>query len=276
MRLFSLLCQAALSPLVLKSGVHGRSMDRKSENLILLFDVARIISSKLETDELIQTIMEFATRVVRSEASSLLLLDEKTNELVFNVALGEKGDQIKEMRLKVGEGIAGWVAQEKKSIIVNDVSHDPRWSQKGDEKTKFKTRNILAVPLMAKGKLLGVVEAINQMNNEDFSDDDKHLFEAFASQAAIAIDNSQLFKRLKEEKEKIEMVFSEMSDGAVLIDEIGKTVLCNEGACKLLGLKEKTYARKNIAEIFTGFDVTPPLSVLVNKQEKVFPIEISR
>lgn len=251
-------------------------MKLKQSDMELLIDVSRILSSKIETNELIQTIMDFASRVVKSEASSLLLLDARTNELVFNVALGEKGDQIKEMRLKVGEGIAGWVAREKKSVIVNDTANDPRWSQKGDEKTKFKTRNILAVPLIAKGRLLGVVEAINQMNNEDFTDADQHVFEAFAAQAAIAIENSQLFNRLREEKEKIEMVFSEMSDGALLIDEVGKTVLTNEGASLLLGLGEKNYARKKISDLLKGFEVIPPVDLLIKKRDKVFPIEISR
>ncbi|MFH1379863.1 MAG: ATP-binding protein [bacterium] len=251
-------------------------MELRQKDMELLIDVSRILSSKIETPELIENIMEFASQVVKSEASSLLLLDERTNELVFNVALGEKGDEIKEMRLKVGEGIAGWVAKEKKSVIVNDTALDPRWSQKGDNKTNFKTRNILAVPLIAKGKLLGVVEAINQVNNEDFNDADQHVFEAFASQAAIAIENSQLFNRLKEEKEKIEMVFSEMSDGALLIDEIGKTVLTNEGACRLLGFGDKNYARKNITELLQGFEVIPPVEMIINKREKVFPIEITR
>lgn len=251
-------------------------MALRQSDMELLIDVSRILSSKLETDELLQTIMEFASRVVKSEASSLLLLDEKTNELIFNVVLGEKGDKIKEIRLKVGEGIAGWVAREKQSVIVNDTATDPRWSQKGDQKSAFVTRNILAVPLMAKGKLIGVVEAINQMNNEDYSAADQHVLEAFASQAAVAIENSRLFHRLKEEKEKIEMVFSEMSDGALLIDEVGKTVLCNRGACVLLGLGDKSYAMRQIAELLKGFEVHPPVDLLIKKTEKVFPIELYR
>lgn len=251
-------------------------MELRQADLELLVDVSRILSSKLDTDELIQNIMEFASRVVKSEASSLLLLDKKTNELVFNVVLGEKGDQIKEIRLKVGEGIAGWVAKEKKATIVNDVAKDSRWTSKADDKSKFKTRNILAVPLMAKGKLLGVVEAINQMNNEDFTEADQRVFEAFASQAAIAIENAHLFRQLREEKEKIEMVFSEMSDGALLIDEVGKTILCNNGACRLLGFGDMTYAQKNIADLLEGYEVTPPIDLLIKKQDKVFPIEISR
>jgi PAS domain S-box-containing protein len=249
---------------------------QRQSDIELLIDISRILSAKLDTDELIQTIMDFACRVVKSEAASLLLLDEKTNELYFTVALGEKGDQVKEIRLKVGEGIAGWVAKEKKPLIVNDVTLDKRWTEKADEKTRFKTRAILAVPLMSKGKLLGVVEAINQMNNADFNERDQRLLEAFASHAAIAIENARLFRTLREEKDKLELVFSEMSDGALLFDEIGKTVLYNNGACRLLGLGDIDYAKKLVSELLQGFDVQPSIEVLVKKLDKIFPVEISR
>ena len=96
----------------------------------LLLQANRILSSKLEVDDLLQAVMELATRVVKAEAASILLLDEKTNELYFDVALGEAGEEIKQIRLKVGEGLAGWVAEHKEPAIVNDVKSDPRWSGK--------------------------------------------------------------------------------------------------------------------------------------------------
>lgn len=251
-------------------------MTLRFSDLELLVDVARIMSSKLDLKELLETIMECATRVVKAEVSSLLLVDEKTDELYFDIALGEKGTDIKTIRLKMGEGIAGWVAQNRKPAVVNDVASDSRWTQKADDKTSFKTKAIMAVPLLAKGKVVGVIEAINRLDNQPFNDEDQKIFEAFASQAAVAIENAQLFNQLKEEKEKIETVFSEMSDGALMIDEVGKTVLYNNGACKLLGLGSRQYYRIDVEEMLKDFTITPSVSEILKKEEKVFPVEMSR
>src|SRR5205823_4719178 len=123
------------------------------------------------------------------ETGSLLILDEKTNELVFDVALGEAGKELKTIRLKVGEGIAGWVAKEQKPQIVNDPGKDPRWARKADQKTKFVTRSILCVPMLYQGQLLGVVQTINKKGSEGFTEDDMVILGAFASQTAVAIQN---------------------------------------------------------------------------------------
>ncbi|MFH1282502.1 MAG: ATP-binding protein [bacterium] len=251
-------------------------MTLRNSDLELLVDVSRIISSKLNLKELLETIMECATRVVRAEASSLLLVDEKTHELYFDVALGDKGDEIKTIRLKMGEGIAGWVAKNKAAAVVNDVSSDSRWTQKADDKTSFNTKAILAVPLLAKGRVVGVIEAINRLDNQPFSDEDQKIFEAFASQAAVAIENAQLFSKLKEEKDKIETVFSEMSDGALLIDEVGQTVLYNNGACRLLGLGDREYYQLKVDEMLKDFEIMPSIEDIMKKEEDMFPIEMVR
>src|SRR6476646_743269 len=94
----------------------------------LLLQANRILSSKLDVNDVLQAVLELATKVVRAEASSLLLLDERTNELYFDVALGTAKDSVKQIRLKVGEGIAGWVAKERTALIVNDVSKDRRFT----------------------------------------------------------------------------------------------------------------------------------------------------
>jgi len=173
----------------------------------LLLKANRILSSTLDINEVLKSVLEFATQVVQADASSLLLLDEKTNELYFNVALGEAKESVKELRLKVGEGIAGWVAQHRKPLIVNDVSKDKRFTQKIDKSTKFVTKSILAVPLITKGKMVGVVEAINKKDQKEFTESNREAFEVFANQSAIAIENAQLFSAVIHEKEKLNMVF---------------------------------------------------------------------
>jgi HD-GYP domain-containing protein (c-di-GMP phosphodiesterase class II) len=125
-------------------------------------------------------------------------LDEKAKELYFEVALGERGERIKEIRLKVGEGIAGWVASTGKPLIVEDVNKDPRFSKKADEKSAFVTRNMICVPVKIKDKLVGVLQAINKKEGQRFSHWDLEEFQSLSAQVAIAIENANLYKELRE------------------------------------------------------------------------------
>ena len=205
----------------------------KEQELELLLEVGRLLSSKLEIGELLTSVLQLSTKVVEAESASLLLLDEKTQELYFHTALG-LGEDAAKVRLKLGVGIAGAVAQNRRGEIINEVRQDPRWSPAMDAASGFVTRSILAIPMMLKGRLIGVLEAINKRGG-GFSEHDQRVFEAFASQAAVAIDNAQLFASLKEERFKLATVFAQMTDGAVLTDPSGKILLANEASGKLLG-----------------------------------------
>lgn len=173
-------------------------LEQRNYELSMLLEINKIIISTLDLDKLLNLIMNLAAKVVRSEASSLMLMDEASQELYFDVALGEKGEQVKQIRIKMGEGIAGHVAQTGLPLIVNDVSKDSRFAVKFDDSTQFKTKSILCVPLKVKNKIVGVMEAINNKDKGFFDLDNQYVFEIFASQAAVAIDNAQLFKKLRE------------------------------------------------------------------------------
>ncbi|OGR90528.1 MAG: hypothetical protein A2V88_17310 [Elusimicrobia bacterium RBG_16_66_12] len=229
---------------------------RDSRRLELLLEVGRLLSSKLEPAELLTTVLRLASRVVDTETASLLLLDEKSQELYFDVALG-LGEAAAKVRLKLGQGIAGTVAQTRKAEIINEVRKDPRWSPQLDEKSGFTTRSILAVPLLLKGRLLGVVEAINKQSGV-FDESDRETLEAFASQAAVAIDNARLFASLRDEKFKLATVFSQMHDGAVLTDHSGRVLLANDAARRLLGAEPA-----DLAGCLQDMTVTPPLAELL-------------
>lgn len=243
----------------------------------LLLQSNRILSSKLDIGDVLQAVMELATKVVRAEASSLLLLDEATNELYFDVSVGGASANIKQIRLKLGEGIAGWVAKERQPLIVNDVSKDPRFATKVDKSTSFVTRSILAVPLLSKGKLIGVVEAINKEMNGQFSDDDRESFEVFAGQAAVAIENARLFTEMTQEREKLNTVFHEMSDGVLLLNSLGRVVLANSAASRWIGLKvEQLVGRTWNADLFSDFQITPTLVPIERAKERLSSYQLSR
>jgi signal transduction histidine kinase len=229
---------------------------RESRRLELLFDMGRLLSSKLDLPDLLKTVLELAAEVVDAETGSLLLLDEAAQELYFDVALG-LGDRLAHVRLRLGQGIAGTVAKARRAEIINDVRADARWSPKMDEETGFVTRSILAAPIMVKGRLLGVVEAINKRGGA-FDAEDQSAFEAFASQAAVAIENARLFSSLREERFKLETVFSQMQDGAVLTGAAGKVLLSNPAAARLLGS-----APRDAAGAFAGLELVPPVAELL-------------
>ncbi len=233
-----------------------------AQTLELLLEVGRLLSSKLVLSDLLTSVLELATRVVDAESASLLLLDEKTQELYFDVALG-LGPDAATVRLPLGTGIAGSVAKNRAGEIINAVRLDPRWSPAMDAHSGFVTRSILAVPMLIKGHLVGVIEAINK-NNGDFNEADMRAFEAFASQAAVAIENARLFASLKEERFKLATVFAQMTDGAVLTDLAGKVLLSNEAAAKLVGteLIELTGGLK-------GMVVTPSVKELLAGEKPV-------
>jgi len=210
-------------------------MKLNEDDLQRILEATRAISSTLRLSELLDTVIRLAGEVVKSEAASFLLMDETSGELYFDVAVGEKGGALQHIRLKKGEGIAGWVAEHRKPAVVNDVAADPRWTQKGDQTSQFKTRSILAVPMLNKGRMIGVMEAINRADNQPFSETDVQLLETFAAQAAVAIENARLFESIRQEQEKMSTIIGEMAEGTVLLDVEGQALLTNRAAHSLLG-----------------------------------------
>ncbi|MCX8081807.1 MAG: ATP-binding protein [bacterium] len=156
--------------------------------------ISSFISSIYNLHQLLNLIMEESKNILKAEASSLLLYDREKKELFFEVATGEKGRDVKAIKLKLGQGIAGICAQEKRLINVKDVSKDKRFFSLADKKSHFKTKSILAVPLTGKkGKLLGVLEVLNRKDGKPFDKKDEELMRIIASQAALTIENAHLY-----------------------------------------------------------------------------------
>ena len=182
-----------------------RLANRKIANLSGLVEISKIINSTLEIDMLLTIIMEIIKQVLNAESGSLMLIDEESQELVYRVTLGKKGKELKEkFRLRMGQGIAGWVAKHGKPLLVPDVRKDSRFYPGPDKKLRHRTRSILCVPLESQGKTLGVLEAINSKNPGGFSADDMDMFFAFASQAAVAIERARLHSRLLERQRVVQ------------------------------------------------------------------------
>jgi HD-GYP domain-containing protein (c-di-GMP phosphodiesterase class II) len=159
-------------------------------------EISQVLNSTLNQNEIRKRAIGAATALMDAEAGSLLLLDAATNELYFDVALGEKGEGVRQIRLKVGQGIAGHVAQTGQPVIINDVYSDPRFNREGDKKSGFRTRNMVCVPVKARDKLLGVLQAINRIGGGLFEEDDLQDFISLGNQVGIAIENANLYEEI--------------------------------------------------------------------------------
>lgn len=168
---------------------------RQKESLANLRKLIRMNSiintASRDQEKLLKTIMRTARSVMQAEASSLMMIDETAGDLVYAVALGEKGKTVKEkFRIKIGQGISGWVAQHGKPLVVPDVTKDPRFYSRVDKETGFVTRSIICVPLKTRNKTIGVLQAINPSNKTAFSQRDLSIFREFATISAVAIENA--------------------------------------------------------------------------------------
>ncbi len=156
--------------------------------------------STLELSQILDIIIESAKRLLKAEASSLLLIDDLTRELYFASASGEAAELLKNLTVPLGKGIAGWCAREGKAKIVNDVSRSREFYPVIDEKTGFKTTSILCVPLVLQEKTIGVIEVLNKKENRPWTQTDKRLLYILGAQAARVIENARQHRAIKEHR----------------------------------------------------------------------------
>ena len=170
---------------------------KKVETLI---ELNSLINSDFSEDRTLLTrIVESAMKLSDGEAASLLLLNRSDNKLYFEIALGSKGADVQKFSLNLGEGIAGWVAKNNKSLIVNDVERDQRFFSEISKSIGYRTTSILAVPMRIRDRCMGVIELINKKEGKRFSELDLQWLEIFANQAALALSNAQFFSKAKSE-----------------------------------------------------------------------------
>lgn len=171
---------------------YTKEIEALMQEMNYLLEISQRISEIKSLDELLNEIIESCKEVLKAEASSLLIYDEKENLLYFEIATGEKGDIVKKISCKMGEGIAGWVGLNRQPLLIDDCYNDPRFNKEFDLKSNFRTRSMICVPMIRKDKLIGVIQVINKKGDQIFSERDLNIFTILASQCAISIENARL------------------------------------------------------------------------------------
>lgn len=182
----------------LLDGDTTRALEGKVRELDAVLAIGRSLTSSLDLHTVLSGIMDKLGELLSPKSWSLLLTTEPKNDLVFELAQGEGASRLQGLVVAAGEGIAGWVAREQESLLVLDPSTDVRFARRFDGLSQTTTQSVLAVPLVVRGRTLGVVELVNGLVDREFVADDLRLVEMFAGFAAIAIANARNFRQVEE------------------------------------------------------------------------------
>src|SRR3972149_4451867 len=191
-------------------------LQKRVQELDALYQASKSISTTVELKELLPALLELATRVIGAKIGSIMLLDQNKKELKIEAAIGLDPDIIRETTLKLGDSIAGYVAEKGTPLMVEDVESDPRF--KRINKAKYETRSLLSVPLRIQNKTIGVINLNNKLDGSAFSADDLRLLTTFASQAAVAIDDAYHFNLVRNKANQLAVLY-EVASGLSTLGE---------------------------------------------------------
>lgn len=182
--------------------VKTAALETSVQRLSSLHHMSRALYSILDTRELLQYFVHLVASELTASRVSLMLLDEETEELTIEASVGLEQDVVESVRVREGEGVAGWVLRERKPVLVEDIDRDPRFKRRLDvdynSDSFISAPVVLSVPLQYQQKMLGVVNVNNKQDGGLFTEDDLEFVATLAGQAAIAAQNARIFEQLKE------------------------------------------------------------------------------
>jgi signal transduction histidine kinase len=217
-------------------------------NLASAYRITQELASANELEKLVGVLMERVTSALRVEIGSLMLVDKMQNELRIKAAKGLKKEIIEQTRVKLGEGIAGWVAKETKPLLIDDLSKHPQFTKRGG---KYSTDSLLTVPLVVGKELVGVLNVNNKATKEIFNKDDLDTLVTIANQAALLIKNSQEYEEMKKlnqvKSDFVSVVSHELRTPLATVKE-GLSLLLDGVAGKITGKQKEiiSLSKQNI------------------------------
>jgi signal transduction histidine kinase len=188
----------------------------KVNELLSLNHISQAVTSSLDLTQTLTLVTEHVTNMLNVAATSVALREDKTGELIFAAASGEGAKEVLGLRIPLGKGVAGWVAETGEPLIVPNVRADSRFLPDVDKKSGFITHSILCVPMVAKGRLIGAIEAMNKLDGSEFTIQDLNLLADLTAPAATAIENAQLYQDLAQNMKRLEDTQAQLIQSAKL------------------------------------------------------------
>ncbi len=234
--------QAAFA--VVNARLYGESQ-RRAAVMTAIAESAASIGASLQVDQVLQTILEQTTRALEVEAVSLALVDLGGKELIFRAATGQRSKEVIGLHIKMGQGVAGWVANEGKGIVVQDAQSDSRFYPKVDETTGYETRAIACAPIRAHGKVIGVIESLNPKAGS-FDGDALPVLDGIGNLAGTAIEHAQLFEQMEVARSRYLELFEDSVDAILITDLDGNIIESNRQAELLIGFDGQTLHKMSV------------------------------
>lgn len=183
--------------------------------LMTLFEISKAIPANTNINFLLERILDSALGIVKAKRGSILLLDEKTQELSIKVARGISEEVIRDTRIKLGEGISGRVSKEGKPVLVMNIDRDPRFQTNNE--SRYETKSFLSIPLVSKysypeGNILGVINITDKISGESFTEREQTLLSVLGGEAVAAIENYRLYSKLQEKIKILEHIVKELDE----------------------------------------------------------------
>lgn len=199
-------------------GRESLKLEQKINEMKIFSEIIKTVNSSLETKEILSLILDSAVKLLGADGGTIFLKDKETGDLIFEKAIGEKGELLEGKKLSKGEGIVGWVVENGTPIIINNPQKDPRFSSYYDKLSGFKTGSIICAPLKVGDEVLGAIEVINSNRNRKFTEYELDMLMNLAYETSVALNKAILYNEVNLEREKMKKILENVGDGLVILD----------------------------------------------------------
>ncbi len=200
----------------------------------VVFDISIALTSSLSLQHIFDRLIDPIKYALNVTSVSVGRIEPITGDITFvSTLMGPKFSELPPVRLKKGAGIAGWVAENREPVIINDAYADRRFYSRVDNRSGFHTNSMICIPLMVDDRVIGVLQAINKRDGI-FHENDLRLLQAIGSPLAASIENATLHETMLTEKRRIETIFANMSEGMATVNQHGLITNTNEALHSLL------------------------------------------
>ena len=224
-------------------------VNRQEVEFAVVSDISHALTSTLNLQEIFRQLQNQVRTTMNVETISVGLYEQETGDLLFVESLmGPLFVDLGPIRLKKGQGIGSWVAENRESLIINDVYADRRFYSQVDKRSGFETQSMICIPLQVEERIIGVLQAINKKTGH-FNENDLRLLQALGGPLTAAIENAHLHADVLAKKRRIETMFASMAEGLLTVDKDGFVTQVNESLLTLIHQAEEDLVGANAYEV---------------------------